>query len=320
VLGPLFPALSEVLSDGGYEVNNPNKRYRQDPDQVPQFKGRQGGKGKGKNKGKNSRQLDYGWGGYQDTRYRSSGSLDVEAAVYALAKLCLRQETELSEIRQEKCFLLHVSAAPHGILKPLIQASLKWNELRDQMKVECSLKTELFRLMLKETAARMEKFEQSQESQRAAEKVNWISGTPLLWLYQKWDPEQQQLVLDQSRSGMPHQEVKAMLENLSVALKENPDSLNQFAAKRRLTPAMTGASVPFRVSIGLRGPQCQILHEAFIKLSGLAVLNLIGANMHKERQRHGREADEVRNLTWRSGAGSSIRMVRMPAISILRFC
>ncbi|CAE7191406.1 unnamed protein product, partial [Symbiodinium sp. CCMP2456] len=259
----------QVLSESGFEVNNPNKRYRQDPDQ------------------------DYSWGGYQDTRYRSSGSLDVEAAVYALAKLCLRQETELSEIRQEKCFLLHVSAAPHGILKPLIQASMKWNELRDQMKVECSLKTELFRLMLKETAARMEKFEQNQESQRAAEKVNWISGMPLLWLYQKWDPEQQQLVLDQSRSGVPHQEVKDMLENLSAALKMDPESLNQFAAKRRLTPAMTGASVPFRVSIGLRGPQCQILHEAFIKLSGLAVLNLIGANMHKERQRHGREADEV---------------------------
>ncbi|CAE6970262.1 pol [Symbiodinium sp. CCMP2456] len=259
----------QVLSEGGFEVNNPNKRYRQDPDQ------------------------DYSWGSYQDTRYRSSGSLDVEAAVYALAKLCLRQETELSEIRQEKCFLLHVSAAPHGILKPLIQASMKWNELRDQMKVECSLKTELFRLMLKETAARMEKFERNQDSQRAAEKVNWISGMPLLWLYQKWDPEQQQLVLDQSRSGIPHQEVKDMLENLSAALKMDPESLNQFAAKRRLTPTMTGSSVPFRVSIGLRGPQCQILYEAFLKPSGLAVLNLIGANMHKERQRHGREADEV---------------------------
>ena len=55
--------------------------------------------------------------------------------MYAMAKLCLRQETELSELRQEKSFLLHVNAGPHGILKPLIQASIKWNELRDQMKV-----------------------------------------------------------------------------------------------------------------------------------------------------------------------------------------
>ena len=102
--------------------------------------------------------------------------------MYAMAKLCLRQETELSELRQEKSFLLHVNAGPHGILKPLIQASIKWNELRDQMKVDCSLKSELFRLMLKETAARMEKFERTPESIAAAEKAKWIATQPLTWL------------------------------------------------------------------------------------------------------------------------------------------
>ncbi|CAE7693613.1 unnamed protein product, partial [Symbiodinium necroappetens] len=180
VLGPLFPALKEVISEGGFGENNPNKRSRPDPDMIPPPKGKGAGKGKGKNKSKGQRQQENTWGGYQDTRFRPFGpqqgswrdaqGLDVEAAVYALAKLCLRQETELSEIRQEKCFLLHISAAPHGILKPLIRASLRWNELRDQMKVDCSLKSELFRLMLKETAARMEKFEQTPESQKAAEK------------------------------------------------------------------------------------------------------------------------------------------------------
>ena len=100
----------------------------------------------------------------------------MEAAIYAMARLCLRQETELSELRQEKSFLLHVSAGPHGILKPLIQASVKWNELRDQMKVDCSLKSELFRMMLKETAARMEKFEQTPDSIAAAEKAGGQLG------------------------------------------------------------------------------------------------------------------------------------------------
>ena len=188
------------------------------------------------------------------------------------------------------------------------------------MKVDCSLKSELFRLMLKETAARMEQFEQTPESQKAAEKANWLSSTSMLWLYQKWDPEQQKLVLDQSRQGVAHQEVKDLLESLSAALQQDPAALNQFAAKRKLTENMQGNSVPFRVSIGLRGPQCQVLFEAFVKLSGLAVLNLIGANMHKERQRHGREAEEVRNLTWRSGAGFSIPTAQTPATLILPSC
>ncbi|CAE7382640.1 unnamed protein product [Symbiodinium microadriaticum] len=59
---------------------------------------------------------------------------------------------------------------------------------------------------------------------------------------------------------------------------------------------MQGNSVPFKVSIGLRGPQCQILYAAFAKLADLSVLQLIAANMHKERQKHGREAEEGGSL------------------------
>ncbi|CAE7686494.1 unnamed protein product, partial [Symbiodinium microadriaticum] len=233
------------------------------------------------------------WDTPPEARHQSFGSapwawkhaqgLDVEAAIYAMARLCLRQETELSELRQEKSFLLHVSAGPHGILKPLIQASVKWNELRDQMKVDCSLKSELFRMMLKETAARMEKFEQTPDSIAAAEKAGGQLG---------------------HNSGIAHQEVKALLESMSEALKQDPAALNQFTLKRKLVETMSGASVAFTVAVGFRSTQCQILYDAFAKLAGLSVLQLIAANMHKERQKHGREAEEVRSLTWRYGSGS----------------
>ena len=330
VLGPLFPALKEFMSDGGSGESNPNKRSRPDPDMMPAPSRKGTGKGKGKHKSKGQQLQEHTWGGFQGARFRPFGShqgswrdapgLDVEAAIYAMAKLCLKQETELSELRQEKCFLLHLSAAPHGILKPLIQASLKWNDLRDQMKVDCSLKSELFCLLLKEMAARLEKFEQTPESQAAAEKAQWLSNSPMLWLYQKWDPERQALVLDPSRPGVAHQEVKGLLESMRAAIKHDPDALNKFAAKRRLTEGMQGNSVPFKVSIGLRGPHCEALYAAFAKLSGLAVLNLIGANMHRERQKHGREAEEVRNLTWRSNAGSSTQAVPTPATLTLPSC
>ncbi|OLP75147.1 hypothetical protein AK812_SmicGene45101 [Symbiodinium microadriaticum] len=248
------------------------------------------GKDKGKSKGRWSQELT--WDTPPEARHQSFGSapwawkhaqgLDVEAAIYAMARLCLRQETELSELRQEKSFLLHVSAGPHGILKPLIQASVKWNELRDQMKVDCSLKSELFRMMLKETAARMEKFEQTPDSIAAAEKAGGQLG---------------------HNSGIAHQEVKALLESMSEALKQDPAALNQFTLKRKLVETMSGASVAFTVAVGFRSTQCQILYDAFAKLAGLSVLQLIAANMHKERQKHGREAEEVRSLTWRYGSG-----------------
>ena len=155
ILGPLFPAICEQMLGAESGANNPLKRAKPDPEAwtAPRSAGSGKGKAKGKGKGKWSQATPWD---AQETRlrpWRSAQGLDVEAAIYAMAKLCLRQETELSELRQEKSFLLHINAGPHGILKQLIQASLKWNELRDQLKVDCSLKSELFRLMLKETAA-----------------------------------------------------------------------------------------------------------------------------------------------------------------------
>ena len=301
VPGPLFPALCELSAkDTDFEESNPLKRSRPDSEAMTGFRGKGTGKtnGKGKGKGKGRWSQEYTWDMHQEARHRPTGSapwawkaaqgLDVEAVVYAMAKLCLRQETELSELRQEKSFLLHVNAGPHGILKPLIQASIKWNELRDQMKVDCSLKSELFRLMLKETAARMEKFERTPESIAAAEKAKWVATQPLTWLYQKWDPDARLLVLDPSRQGVSHQEVKTLLESMSEALKQDPAALNQFTPKRKLTETMSGASVAFKVTVGLRSSQCQILYDAFAKLAGMSVLQLIAANMHKKRQKHGR--------------------------------
>ncbi|OLP76198.1 hypothetical protein AK812_SmicGene43899 [Symbiodinium microadriaticum] len=292
ILGPLFPALSERSArDSGSEGSNPLKRSKPDPATTAGVRGKGIGKakskGKGKSKGKWPQELT--WDAPQEARHRPFGSatwawkhapgLDVEAAIYAMARLCLRQETELSELRQEKSFMLHINSGPHGILKPLIQASVKWNELRDQMKVDCSLKSELFRMTLKETAARMEKFEQTPDSIAAAEKANWVTTQPLTWLYQKWDPDAHLLVLDPSRQGIPHQEVKALLESMSEALKQDPEALKQFTPKRKL-----GRDHEWSLS-GVHGDG--------------------GASQHPvpERQKHGREAEEVRSLTWRYGSG-----------------
>ncbi|CAE7241566.1 unnamed protein product, partial [Symbiodinium sp. KB8] len=256
---------AELLNHCGSEGSNPLKRSKPDPATT-----------------------ELTWDAPQEARHQSFGlapwawkhapGLDVEAAIYAMARLCLRQETELSELRQEKSFMLHINSGPHGILKPLIQASVKWNELRDQMKVDCSLKSELFRMTLKETAARMEKFEQTPDSIAAAEKANWVTTQPLTWLYQKWDPDAHLLVLDPSRQGIPHQEVKALLESMSEALKQDPEALKQFTPKRKL-----GRDHEWSLS-GVQGD---------------------GASKRPvpERQKHGREAEEVRSLTWRYGSG-----------------
>ena len=88
----------------------------------------------------------------------------MEDTLRAMAKVCLGQETELAELGAEKGFILHLQTGAHGVIKPLIQASVKWHEQKDQALVNTSLKASHFSMLLKETAARIELFEKNPSS------------------------------------------------------------------------------------------------------------------------------------------------------------
>ena len=110
VFGHLFPGLEQMD-----QSSNPNKRPKPDPETQPQPRPK--GKGKGKaGKGKGKARAGRSW---------DTPSADIDNTVYALARLCLRQEEELTELRQEKGFLLHMTTSQYGILKPLVQSSME---------------------------------------------------------------------------------------------------------------------------------------------------------------------------------------------------
>ena len=275
---------------------HPAKRPRPDPREAQQTKG----KGKGKGKKSSSRHGTW-YKGHGKSSYTGVGP-----AMEAMARLCLRQEAELSELRQEKGFILHLETAFYGILGPIVQASMKWNELYEQGKADCNLRTCLFRLLLKETAARLEKFEATQESIGAAVKQKWVTENPLQWTYNRWNPDSKKAEIEDTKKPMAHVDVKQLLTTMDEALKQDPEALHQFKALRKLTEEMQGSSVAFKISVGLRGAQCQRLYQAFVALSGLSALNLIGANLHKERQKNSREADTVRQMILTPGSDSEI--------------
>ena len=242
VLGPLFPAAQAAMEEED-QAEVGKKRQRPAPEPA-----RTTGKGKGKGKMRNN----WARGGWQKQ------DTDMEEALKAMAKLCLRQETELAELRAEKGFILHLQTAAHGEIKPLTQASIKWHEQRDQALVNTSLKACLFSMLLKETAARIELFENNPSSMEAAVKASWVTlqqpGNEIKWLYQKWDPDAQEMVLDKDRPGCTHVQAKQIINTMDGALTKDPAALNQFKALRQLTTNMQGASVIFQVSVGLRGP------------------------------------------------------------------
>ena len=191
VFGHLFPGLEQVELSS---TSNPKKRPKPDPETQPLPRPK--GKGKGKaGKGKN-RARSGGWGLSWDTP-----TTDIDNTVYALARLCLRQEEELTELRQEKGFLLHMTTSQYGILKPLVQASVEWNSMRDSGKVTCNLRTCLFRLMMQELIARLKKLQETPQSISEATKAQWVAENPLKWLYHRWNPTSTKLEMDPTRQA-----------------------------------------------------------------------------------------------------------------------
>ena len=128
--------------------------------------------------------------------------------VYALARLCLRQEEELTELRQEKGFLLHMTTSQFGILKPLVQASVEWNAMRDSGKVNCNLRTCLFRLMMQELIARLKKLQETPQS---------ISCPPVFFSLRRDGPcSSQGLVPCVGRHSVPQRTAKQTLQQPKI--------------------------------------------------------------------------------------------------------
>ena len=158
--------------------NNPNKRPRPDTEATPP----KPGKGKG--------QVTWtGWGMHAPA---------VDETVQALARLCLRQEEEISELRQEKGFVMHLSTGKFGLVRALLQSSMEWHRQRDLGTVDCNLRTCLFRLTLAELKGRLTKLQDTPPSLTEAIKAKWASDNPLVWLYQTWCPEKSCLQLNEA--------------------------------------------------------------------------------------------------------------------------
>ena len=201
-------------------------------------------------------------------------------------------------------------------LKPLVQASVAWNNQRDTGTVTCNLRTCLFRLMVQELMARLEKLQGTPQSISEATRAQWVTDNPLKWLYHRWNPALTKLEVDPTQAGLPQDQLISLLEGMDAALKQDSTVLCQFKALRPLSEEMRGESVAFKISVALRGPAAATLHQGFAALDGCMALQLIGANLHRERQRQCKEANLVRECVFgrpSSGPSFLIRLVPMPA-------
>ena len=188
-----------------------NTAKRQRLDQQDKGKGK-GGKGKGKAKGKGSsapstgaysngfdRALNNPWpsdrgqltlGGepkwessgmnYYDRQERLEG---MENRVQRLTQLALRQEQLLANLRQDMMLYLFVRSGDAGLIPVLCQSADRWRQLKEEGKINMSLKLAMFKQLLVSLQERLAETAKDSKAMDHAQSLGWLDkameGTPL---------------------------------------------------------------------------------------------------------------------------------------------
>ncbi|OLP94419.1 LINE-1 reverse transcriptase-like [Symbiodinium microadriaticum] len=259
--------------------NQPNKRPR--PEQTPARQRRQP-RGGGRPFGANLRGTD------QDT-------------VKTLARIVIRQEDQLAELRGDKGFFLFLREDPEvSVLPALIQISKDWHarqEAGDQA-LKSPLRTLLLACLIKRLRELMVLMTATPESVKKLQAAEWMNQAEE-WTFFKWSHQDKKLVQDPDRGSIAQ---PALLEKIDYLLTNlRGDVVQKFNSRPRLYEM--GDNLPetatFFLSISLRGPIAQQVHEHLVQLIGVSALMLVGASLKREIPRRSPAVQQLAEMVFR---------------------
>ena len=165
-------------------------------------KGSSKGKGKGKSgkggKGKMSRG-SWAWGtewdqadwnhSWNQSRYGS-----MEDLVTRMSQLMIKHEFAINSLKQDTTVYFFVKPGAQGLLPILFSTSERWHQLQRDTpeKTEESLRLVLLKALLLELGQRLRNFLESEESQKAARDLGWITESGQ-WKALIWNPQTEAL-------------------------------------------------------------------------------------------------------------------------------
>ena len=133
----------------------------------------------------------------------------------------------------------------------------------------------------------------SQEKQKVLQEKGWLNQDGL-WNYQRWDGEQQALVIDEARQPVNHQDLIGKVGQFAEIVL-NKDVIHRFNATHSLSMNKTGTST-FLLEVGLRAQGVELAWAILEAISGLSALQVIGLQVRREGLRRGGLANDVQKL------------------------
>ena len=213
----------------------------------------------------------------QGDRHNHQATETMEENIKLLARVCLRHEDELSQMRSERDFILTFETRFGTVLQKLYQIALVWKEKKETNQVDCSLRQALFIAVLQMWHERLRSVRLSQGYAAIPE-----GKTELQWFYLKWNSEKGLLEKVEDAEPLLQSQVLTSLVHLQDTITA-PHVLQRFHSTRRMAEKYQGETVTFLLSVGLRDPRASQSWGMLSTLCGCSASKVLGLRIRESR-------------------------------------
>ena len=170
-----------------------------------------------------------------------------------------------------------------SIIPALIQISKDWHarqEARDHT-LKSPLRTLLMACLIRRLRELMILMTSTPESVKKLQAAEWMNQAEE-WTFFKWSHQEKKLVRDHDREAIAQ---PALLEKVDYLLANlRGDIVQKFTSRPRVYEMEdTTSTALFFLSISLRGPVAQQVHEHLVQMIGVSALMLVGASLKRCR-------------------------------------
>ena len=153
-------------------------------------------------------------------RFPNRGQSEESELVQALARLALRQETQLAELRMDKGLVMFFRQDQISILPGLYAVSKEYNAMvaEGSSEITTPLRTLLLACLMRQFRERVVHMMSSMEGVSKLQAAGWLTADQV-WTRQKWCRQTKKLVLDQKAEGMKHADLLSSIDFLLTNLR-----------------------------------------------------------------------------------------------------
>ena len=116
------------------------------------------------------------------------------------------------------------------------------------------------------------------------------------WVFQRWCPAQECLVVDTRRRALPQSELLPLIQSIQDHLHR--ETLSRFHATKKLEEGMEGKTVRLFMDVAFSAPEANALFEKLSQLQGSAALQVAGIQFRRESLQRPPALQQLMALSW----------------------